>query len=329
MEKDKKIYVAGHTGLIGSAIARELKKQGYQTLIFINHSSLDLRNQQEVTSFFENEKPDYVFMAAAAVGGVAANDRLPATFFYDNMAMGLNVIHASYNAGVKKLLYLGSNCIYPKDAPQPYKETSLLTGSLEKTNEAYAVAKIACLKMCEFYNREYGTDYISCMPCSAYGPGDSFDPENSHVIAALINKFHEAKVNQSPQAVMWGSGKPYREFIFMDDIARAAVFLMKHYSGNETVNIGTGMEYTIGELAEVIRSVVGYEGKIIHDTSKPDGVPKKLIDSSKLYAMGWKPEIPFEQGIRITYEEYVKQQTAFKYGAGQRKTGGEKKCQKY
>lgn len=307
MKKDSKIYVAGHTGLIGSAIVRELKKQGYQNLLLANHSSLDLRNEEAVNCFFDTEKPDYVFMAAATVGGVTVNDRLPATFFYDNMAMGLHVIHASYKAGVKKLLYLGSNCIYPKDAPQPYKETSLLTGSLEKTNEAYAVAKIACLKMCEFYNREYGTDFISCMPCSAYGPGDNFDPESCHVIPALIHKFHEAKIKQSPQVVMWGSGKPYREFIFMDDIARAAVFLMEHYSGNETVNIGTGLEYTIGELAEFIQKAVGYEGEIVNDTTKPDGMPKKLLDSSRLSAMGWHPEISFEEGIRITYEEYVKQ----------------------
>ena len=306
MEIKSKIYVAGHTGLVGSSIVRELKRQGYQNLVLIDHKSLDLRDQQATKTFFQIEKPEYVFMAAATVGGVVINNKLPATFFYDNMAIGLNVIHAAYETGVKKLLYMGSNCIYPRDAEQPYKETSLLTGSLEKTNEAYALAKIACLKMCEFYNREYGTNFISCMPCSAYGPGDNFDPEGSHVIPAFIRKFHEAKVNKSPEVIMWGTGKPFREFIFIDDIAKAAVFLMLSYSGNETVNIGTGTEYTIGELAELIRKVVGYEGRIINDSTKPDGMPKKLIDSTKLFNMGWKPEIDFETGIRITYEDYIK-----------------------
>ncbi len=305
MKKDSKIYVAGHTGLVGSAIVRELRRQGYENICSISHNSLDLRNQQATRAFFEIEKPEYVFMAAATVGGVVINNKLPATFFYDNMAMGLNIIQSSYEVGVKKLLYLGSNCIYPRDAEQPYKEESLLTGSLEKTNEAYAIAKIACLKMCEFYNREHGTDYISCMPCSAYGPGDNFDPEGSHVIPAFIRKFHEAKVNNSPEVVMWGSGKPYREFIYIDDIAKATVFLMNNYSGNETVNIGTGTEYTIGELAEFIRKVIGYEGNVVNDTSKPDGVSKKLIDSSKIFALGWHPKTSFEEGIRITYKDYV------------------------
>ncbi len=306
VEKGSKIYVAGHTGLVGSAIVRELKREGYDNLVVVSHGDLDLRNQAATQAFFEKEKPEYVFMAAATVGGVVINNKLPGTFFYDNMAIGMNVIQASYENNVKKLLYLGSNCIYPKDAEQPYKEESLLTGALEKTNEAYAIAKIACLKMCEFYNRQYGTDYISCMPCSAYGPGDNFDPEGSHVIPAFIRKFHEAKVNNSKEVVMWGTGKPYREFIFIDDIAKACVFLMNNYSGNETVNIGTGTEYTIGELAEFIRKVVGYEGNVVNDTTKPDGVPKKLIDSTKLFNMGWKPETDFETGIRITYEDYVK-----------------------
>ncbi len=306
MEKNNKIYVAGHNGLVGSAIVRELKRQGYTNLALVDHKSLDLRDQAETKAFFDDEKPEYVFVAAAKVGGVVINDKLPATFFYDNMAIGLNVIHAAYEAGVKKLLYFGSNCIYPRDAKQPYKEGALLSGPLEKTNEAYAIAKIACLKMCEFYNREYGTDYISCMPCSAYGPGDNFDPEGSHVIPAFIRKFHEAKVNNSPKVVMWGTGRPYREFIYIDDIAKAAIFLMNHYSGNETVNIGTGEEYTIGELAEFIRKAIGYEGEVVQDASKPDGVPKKLLDSSKLFRMGWRPETDFETGIRITYEDYVK-----------------------
>ncbi len=305
MEKNSKIYIAGHTGLVGSAIVRELKQQEYKNLVVVSHNNLDLRSQADTVNFFKQEKPDYVFMAAATVGGIVINNKKPGTFFYDNMAMGLNVIQAAYATGVKKLLYLGSNCIYPREAEQPYKESSLLTGSLEKTNEAYAIAKIACLKMCEFYNREYGTDFISCMPCSAYGPGDNFDPEGSHVVPAFIRKFHEAKVNDKPEVVMWGSGKPFREFIFIDDIAKAAIFLMQNYSGNETVNIGTGTEYRICELAEIIKNVVGYKGNIVNDLSKPDGVPKKLIDSKKLFSMGWKPEISFEEGIRITYKDYM------------------------
>lgn len=305
MDKHSKIYVAGHTGLVGSAIVRELKRQEYNNLLMISHDELDLRNQQAVNDWFKKERPEYVFLAAATVGGVVVNDRLPGTFFYDNVAIGVNVIHAAYESGVKKLLYLGSNCIYPREAPQPYSEESLLTGLPEKTNEAYAIAKIAGVKMCEFYNRQYGTDFISCMPCNAYGPGDNFDPEGSHVVPALIRKFHEAKETSASEVVMWGTGKPYREFIYIDDIAKAAVFLMKEYSGNEPVNIGTGTEFTIGELAEIIKHVVGFEGEIVHDTSKPDGMPKKLLDSSKIFSLGWKPEIDFEAGIRITYKDFV------------------------
>ena len=306
MDKQSKIYVAGDTGLVGSAIVRELRRQGYGNLLIMPHKELDLRNQQEVNDWFKKERPEYVFLAAATVGGVVVNDRFPGTFFYDNLAIGRNAIHAAHENGVKKLLYFGSNCIYPRAAPQPYKEESLLTGLPEKTNEAYAVAKIACVKMCEFYNRQYGTDFISCMPCSAYGPGDNFDPEGSHVVPALIRKFHEAKGSGASEVVMWGTGKPYREFIYIDDIAKAAIFLMNQYSGNEPVNIGTGAEYTIGELAEIIRRVVGFEGEIVNDTSKPDGTPKKLLDSSKIFSLGWRPETDFETGIRITYEDFVK-----------------------
>ena len=306
MDKQSKIYVAGDTGLVGSAIVRELRRQGYGNLLIMPHKELDLRNQQEVNDWFKKERPEYVFLAAATVGGVVVNDRFPGTFFYDNLAIGMNAIHAAHENGVKKLLYFGSNCIYPRAAPQPYKEESLLTGLPEKTNEAYAVAKIACVKMCEFYNRQYGTDFISCMPCSAYGPGDNFDPEGSHVVPALIRKFHEAKGSGASEVVMWGTGKPYREFIYIDDIAKAAIFLMNQYSGNEPVNIGTGAEYTIGELAEIIRRVVGFEGEIVNDTSKPDGTPKKLLDSSKFFSLGWRPETDFETGIRITYEDFVK-----------------------
>ena len=306
MDKQSKIYVAGDTGLVGSAIVRELRRQGYGNLLIMPHKELDLRNQQEVNDWFKKERPEYVFLAAATVGGVVVNDRFPGTFFYDNLAIGMNAIHAAHENGVKKLLYFGSNCIYPRAAPQPYKEESLLTGLPEKTNEAYAVAKSACVKMCEFYNRQYGTDFISCMPCSAYGPGDNFDPEGSHVVPALIRKFHEAKGSGASEVVMWGTGKPYREFIYIDDIAKAAIFLMNQYSGNEPVNIGTGAEYTIGELAEIIRRVVGFEGEIVNDTSKPDGTPKKLLDSSKIFSLGWRPETDFETGIRITYEDFVK-----------------------
>lgn len=305
MERSAKIYIAGHTGLVGSAIVRELKRQGFSNLCAKPHSELDLRSQAAVEAFLAEEKPDYVFMAAATVGGVVINDRHPARFFYDNLAMTQNVIHSAYLAGVKKLLYMGSSCIYPKLAQQPIREDSLLTGALEHTNEGYAIAKIAGVKMCEFYNREYGTDFISCMPCNAYGPGDDFSPEGSHVVPALIRKFHEAKVNGLPEVVMWGTGTPIREFIYIDDIAKAAVFLMEHYSGNETVNVGTGTEYTIRELAGIIRDVVGYEGEIINDISKPDGTPRKLVDASKILSMGWKPETSFEDGIRITYEDYV------------------------
>lgn len=305
MRLHSKVYIPGHTGLVGSAIVRELKKQGFENLCTKKRQELDLRDQTKVRSFFEAEKPDYVFMAAATVGGVVINDKKPATFFYDNIQMTVNVLNAAYHSGVKKLLYMGSSCIYPKFAEQPITENSLLTGELEKTNEAYAIAKISGVKMCEFYNREYGTDFISCMPCNAYGPGDNYDPEGSHVVPALIRKFHEAKENHASEVVMWGTGTPIREFIYIDDIAKAAVFLMQNYSGNETVNVGTGTEYSIGELAEIIRKVIGYEGKIINDLTKPDGTPRKLVDASKIFEMGWKPEMSFEEGIRITYQDYL------------------------
>lgn len=305
MDKNAKIYVAGHTGLVGSAIVRELKKEGYENLVYRTHSELDLTSQSDVEEFFKQEKPEYVFVAAAKVGGVYINDKKPAEFMYENLAITTNVIHAAYKHGVKKLLYMGSSCIYPKFAQQPIKEEYLLTGELEKTNEAYALAKIAGIKMCEFYNRQYGTDFISCMPCNAYGPGDNFDPEGSHVVPALLRKFYEAKQENKPEVVLWGSGKPIREFIYIDDIASAAVFLINNYSGNETVNVGTGTEYSIGELAEIIQRIVGYKGKIVHDLSKPDGTPRKLVDTSKLFSMGWQPTVSFEDGIKITLDNYV------------------------
>lgn len=305
MEKTSKIYVAGHTGLVGSSIVRELQRQGYTNLLLKSHGDLDLRNQALTNQFIAAEKPDFVFMAAATVGGVVANDKHPASFLFDNLAMSQNVIHASYLAGVKKLLYMGSNCIYPKFAEQPIHEDSLLTGALEPTNEGYAIAKIAGVKMCEFYNREYGTDFISCMPCNAYGPGDDFSLEGSHVVSALIRKFHEAKMSNASEVVVWGSGKPIREFIYIDDLARATIFLMKNYSGNQTINVGTGTEYTIQELAEVIGEVVGFTGRIVNDLSKPDGTPRKLVDASKILTMGWKPEVPFLEGIQRTYKDYA------------------------
>lgn len=305
MEKQDRIYVAGHTGLVGAAIVRQLKKEGYENLLLKTHRELDLTSQTEVEDFFNREKPEYVFVAAAKVGGVYINDKKPAEFMYQNLTITSNVIHMAYRTGVKKLLYLGSGCIYPKLAEQPIKEEYLLTGALEKTNEAYALAKITGVKMCEFYNRQYGTDFISCMPCNAYGPGDNFDPEGSHVIPALIRKFYEAKQKNKEKVEIWGTGRPIREFIYIDDIASASVFLMEHYSGNETINIGTGLEYCIGELAEIIKKVVGYEGEICNDLSKPDGTPRKLLDSSRIFAMGWRPKVSFEIGIKKTLEDYI------------------------
>lgn len=305
MEKDAKIYIAGHTGLVGSSIVRELTRQGYCNLCFASHSELDLRNQKDTEAFFEKEKPEYVFMAAATVGGVYINDTLPGKFMYDNLAISMNVIHAAYQFGVKKLLYMGSGCIYPKFAEQPIKEEALLTGELEKTNEAYAIAKIAGVKMCEYYNKQYGTDFISCMPCNAYGPGDDFDPNASHVVSALIRKAHEAKKTNADSIVMWGTGTPIREFIYIDDVAGACVFLMNHYMGNECINVGTGTEYTIKELAQIICDVVGFEGEIVNDLTKPDGTPRKLLDSSKIFELGWHPEVDFSEGIRRTYRDFL------------------------
>lgn len=311
MNKQSKIYVAGHTGLVGSAIVRELHRRGYENLCLASHSELDLRSQEATECFFEKERPKYVFMAAATVGGVYINDTLPGKFIYDNLAISINVIHAAQKYGVKKLLYMGSGCIYPKLAEQPIKEEALLSGSLEKTNEAYAIAKIAGIKMCEYYNKQYGTDFISCMPCNAYGPGDHFDLNASHVIPALIRKAHDAKKRQMQEIVMWGTGTPVREFIYIDDIASACVFLMDHYSGNECVNVGTGTEFTIQQLTEMVCKVVGFQGRITKDLSKPDGTPRKLLDSSKIFAMGWHPAIDFEEGIRRTYADFLEHEREY------------------
>ncbi len=302
MDKNSKIYIAGHRGLVGSAIVRKLQSLGYTNLLTRTSRELDLRNQAAVAEFFEQEKPDYVFLAAAKVGGIMANSTYGAEFIYDNIMIQTNIIHNSYKSGVKKLLFLGSSCIYPKFAPQPMKEEYLLTGELEPTNEPYAIAKITGIKMCQAYNRQYGTNYISVMPTNLYGPNDNFDLETSHVLPAMIRKFHEAKLNNSPEVVLWGTGSPKREFLHVDDLADACVFLMNNYDGTEIVNIGTGEDLTIKELAEMIKDIVGFEGKITWDSSKPDGTPRKLLDVSKLKEAGWFYTVPLKEGIEQTYE---------------------------
>ena len=305
MEKNAKIYVAGHRGMVGSAICRELTHQGYTNILTRTHKELDLTRQQAVEKFFAEEKPEYVFLAAAKVGGIMGNATAKADFMYDNMILEMNVIHAAWQNSCKKLEFLGSSCIYPRQAPQPMKEDCLLTSSLEQTNEAYALAKISGLKYCEYLNRQYGTDYISVMPTNLYGPNDNYHPLHSHVLPALIRRFHEAKLAGAPEVMIWGTGKPLREFLYVDDLADACVYLMNTYSGNETVNLGTGKELTIGELAGLVKKVVGYEGRIAYDTSKPDGTPRKLLDVSKLTKLGWHYKTELEDGIRLTYEDFL------------------------
>lgn len=305
MNKNSKIYVAGHRGLVGSAIVRNLKEKGYDNLILKTHAELDLINQEEVNKFFIKEKPEYVFLAAAKVGGIYANDTCPADFIYDNLMIASNVIKASHDNKVKKLLFLGSSCIYPKFAKQPIKESELLTGMLEPTNEAYAVAKISGLEMCKFFKRQYGDNFISCMPTNLYGPNDNFDLKTSHVMPALIRKIHEAKVNNFDNVEIWGTGTPKREFLHVEDMADACVFLMNNYDGEQHVNIGTGEEITIKDLALLIKKVVGYNGNIIFNKEMKDGTPRKLCDVSKLNKMGWKYSISLENGIRETYEWYL------------------------
>lgn len=305
MEKNAKIYVAGHKGMVGSAIIRELERQGYTNIIIRGHKELDLCRQEAVEAFFAEEKPEYVFLAAAKVGGINANQSALADFMYDNMILEMNVIHAAWQNGCKKLEFLGSSCIYPRMAPQPMKEDCLLTGELEKTNEAYALAKISGLKYCEFLNRQYGTDYISVMPTNLYGPNDNYHPTHSHVLPAMIRRFHEAKVSGQKEIVCWGTGTPLREFLYVDDLADACVFLMDHYSGNETVNLGTGRELTIRELAELVAGVVGYTGEIKWDASKPDGTPRKLLDVSKLESLGYHCTTELEDGIRLAYQDFL------------------------
>ena len=305
MEKNSKIYVAGHRGMVGSAIVRELRRQGYTNIITRTHAELDLIDQHAVNDFFAAEKPEYVFLAAAKVGGIEANSSALADFMYDNMMLEMNVIHAAWKNGCRKLEFLGSSCIYPRMAPQPMPESCLLTSELEKTNEAYALAKISGLKYCEFLNRQYGTDYISVMPTNLYGPNDNYHPTHSHVLPALIRRFHEAKIAGDPVVICWGDGSPLREFLYVDDLAELCVFLMDSYSGNETVNAGTGKELTIKALAELVAETVGYEGRIEWDTTKPNGTPRKLLDVSKATSLGWTASTPLAEGIRLAYADFL------------------------
>ena len=304
MEKSSKIFVAGHRGMVGSAIVRQLVAQGYTNIITRTHSELDLTRQADVEKFFSEEEPEYVFLAAAKVGGIAANSDAPADFMYMNMTLEMNVIHAAWQNGCKKLLFLGSSCIYPRLAPQPMPESCLLTSSLEQTNEAYALAKISGLKYCEYLNRQYGTDYISVMPTNLYGPNDNYDPHRSHVLPALIARFDKAKKDGVKSVTCWGDGSPLREFLYVDDLADLCVFLMNNYSGNETVNAGTGKEITIKELSEMVARIVGYQGEIKWDTTKPNGTPRKLLDVSKATKLGWTYNVELEDGIRLAYEDY-------------------------
>lgn len=305
MQKDSRILIAGYRGLVGSAIHRRLQAAGYDNLLLLDRSRVDLRDQRGVSEYFESTRPEYVFLAAARVGGILANDTYPADFIYDNVVLEANVIHASWRSGVKKLLFLGSSCIYPKHAPQPMKEEDLLTGPLEPTNESYAIAKIAGIKMVQAFHRQHGFSGISLMPTNLYGPGDNFDLNSSHVLPALIRKFDDAKRGSAPEVTVWGTGKPRREFLYVDDLADASLFLMLKYDQPEIINVGVGEDVTIAELAETVRKVVGYEGRIVYDTSKPDGTPRKLLDVSRLNALGWRASTPLQEGIQRTYRCYL------------------------
>lgn len=307
MLTDSKIFIAGRRGLVGSAIERKFRENGYNNIVGLGSKELDLRKQKEVFEYFKKEKPDYVILAAAKVGGIMANIKAPAEFLYDNLAIQNNIIGASYENGVKKLLFLASSCIYPRESQQPMKEEYLLEGKPEPTNEGYALAKIVGLKLCEMYNKQYGTDYISVMPCNIYGTGDNFDPEKSHVVAALIRKFHEAKVNGANKVSIWGSGNARRELMFVDDLADACFYLFNNYSGNEFFNVGTGIDYSIKEIANYISDVIGYEGEIEFDTSKPDGMPQKLMDINKLKNRGWTAKTDLKDGIKKTYKYYIEE----------------------
>ena len=312
MNPDSKIFVAGHRGMVGSAIVRRLQQRGYRNLVLRTHAELDLRRQEAVEQFFAAERPEYVFVAAAKVGGIVANQSALADFMYDNMIMEMNIIHSAWQNGCRKLEFLGSSCIYPRLAPQPMREDCLLTSALEPTNEAYALAKISGLKYCEYLNRQYGTDYISVMPTNLYGPNDNYHPEHSHVLPAMIRRFHEAKLSGAESVTCWGDGSVLREFLYVDDLAELCVFLMNNYSGNETVNAGTGKELTIRELAETVAKVVGYEGKILWDASRPNGTPRKLLDVSKATALGWTYKTELEDGISLAYEDFLSSQSDYK-----------------
>jgi GDP-L-fucose synthase len=305
MEKNDKIYVAGHTGMVGSSITRELIKNGYTNLVFRTHAQLDLRNQTAVKEFFETEKPQYVFIASAKVGGIVANNTFRAEFIYDNLQMELNLIHHAYLYNVKKLIFLASSCIYPKFAPQPLKEEYLFTGILEPTNEPYSVAKLAGLKMCEAYMSQYGANFITLMPTSLYGVNDNYHPENSHVLPSMIRKFHTAKVNNIKTVELWGTGTPMREFLYVDDLADAAIYLMNNYDHQNFINVGVGFDHTIKELAKMVKTVVGYNGEIVFNSDKPDGTPRKLMDASKLLNMGWKHKIELKEGLELSYNDYL------------------------
>jgi GDP-L-fucose synthase len=306
MEKNDKIFIAGHRGLVGSALCRKLGEKGFANLVLATHGELDLTDQPAVDRFFETQRPQHVFLAAAKVGGIYANDTYPAEFIFSNLQVQMNVIHAAWRSGVKKLLFLGSSCIYPKHAPQPMREDALLSGPLEPTNEAYAIAKIAGILMCRSYNRQYKTDFISVMPTNLYGPNDNYHPMNSHVLPAQIRRFHEARVKGAESVTIWGTGNPTREFLYSDDLADACIFLMERYSGNDIINIGSGMEISIRDLAYLIKEIVGYQGKIVFDVTKPDGTPRKLLDCSRLHAMGWRHSIDLEQGIKRAYDDFLR-----------------------
>lgn len=305
MNKNAKIYIAGHKGMVGSAILRKLKEEGFNNLVFRTSQELDLRNQTDVNFFFKNIRPEYVFLAAAKVGGIVANNTFRADFIYENLAIQNNIIHSAYLHGVKKLMFLGSSCIYPKMAPQPLKEEYLLTGMLEPTNEPYAIAKIAGIKMCEAYRQQYACDFISVMPTNLYGINDNYDLQNSHVLPAMIRKFHEAKIRKDEIVNLWGTGSPLREFLYADDLADACYFLMQNYSEAGFVNIGSGVDISIKRLAEIVKTIVGFEGNLLWDTSKPDGTPRKLMDVTKLHDLGWKHKIGLEEGIRLAYKSYL------------------------
>jgi len=305
VNRESKIYVAGHRGLVGSAIVQRLEQEGYGNLLMRTREELDLKDTRAVEEFFAEQRPDYVFLAAARVGGILANDTHPVEFLRDNLYIELNVIEAAHRHGAKKLLFLGSSCIYPKFAPQPIKEEHLLTGELEPTSEPYAIAKIAGIKLCQAYDREFATDFISVMPTNLYGPGDNFDLETSHVLAAMIRKFHEAKEGGEPRVTVWGTGTPRREFLYVEDLADACVYLMNNYSGSEIVNVGVGKDISIAELASLVRDAVGYEGEISYDTSRPDGTPRKLLDVSRLAELGWKAKVPLREGVERTYRWFV------------------------